>query len=66
MSTDPVPVEAWTWTLLCTEHESAAELWRDGEHKLTVPLTPDQMELLMGRPKITPFNVLTGEDDDEH
>jgi len=58
-----VKAEAWTWTLLSTEHENAVELWRDDEQKITIPLTPDQMELLMGTPKITPFSVLTDDQD---
>lgn len=42
--------EGWTWTLFTGVHESAVEVWRDGELKLTLPITSDQAELLMGRP----------------
>lgn len=55
--TPPAHVESWKWTLMTTTHESAVELWRDGEHKLTVPLTPDQVETLMDHP-VTLFGVL--------
>lgn len=51
---DPKPegvkFEKWTWTLATTAHESAVELWRDDDHRLTLPLTADQAELLMGHP----------------
>lgn len=47
---EPVKFEKWTWTLMTTAHESAVELWRDGVHHLTVPLTADQTELLLGHP----------------
>lgn len=46
----PVKFEKWTWTLATTAHESAVELWRDDDHRLTIPLTPDQAELLLGHP----------------
>jgi hypothetical protein len=49
-SGDPEPVQGWSWTLFVTGSECAVELWRDGEHRITVPLTADQAELLMGRP----------------
>ena len=47
---DGVKRERWTWTLATTAHESAVELWRDDDHRLTLPLTADQVELLLGRP----------------
>jgi hypothetical protein len=56
----PVKIERWTWTLCANANESAVELWRDDEHKLTIPLTPDQVEVLMDKP-ITLFGVLSGE-----
>lgn len=56
----PVKFERWTWTLCTNANESAVELWRDDEHKLTIPLTADQVEVLMDRP-ITLFGVLGGE-----
>jgi hypothetical protein len=43
-------IENWSWTLCTNAHESAVELWRDGEHRVTIPLTADQVELLMGKP----------------
>lgn len=42
--------ERWAWTLFVTAQESAVELWRDGELRVTVPLTAGQAELLTGRP----------------
>jgi hypothetical protein len=42
--------EGWAWTLFTGVAESAVELWRDGELRLTVPLTAGQVELLMGKP----------------
>lgn len=42
--------EGWTWTLFTNASESAVELWRDGDLRLTLPLTADQAEVLMGRP----------------
>jgi hypothetical protein len=41
--------EGWAWTLFVGVNETAVELWRDGELRITVPLTGDQAELLMGR-----------------
>jgi hypothetical protein len=41
--------DGWAWTLFTGMRESAVEVWRDGELKLTLPLTADQAELLMGR-----------------
>lgn len=41
--------EGWAWTLFTGVQESAVEVWRDGELKLTLPITADQAELLMGR-----------------
>lgn len=38
------------WTLLVNENEAAAELWADGELRVTVPLTAHQAEQLMGHP----------------
>lgn len=55
-----VTFERWTWTLCTNAHESAVELWRDDEHKLTIPLTADQVEVLMDKP-ITLMGVLGGE-----
>lgn len=49
--------ERWDWTLLATAHESAVQLYRDGQAKLTIPLTPDQVELLMDGP-VTLFGIL--------
>jgi hypothetical protein len=45
---------------MTTDHESAVELWRDGQHKLTVPLTADQLETLMDGP-VTLHGVLGGD-----
>jgi hypothetical protein len=45
-----VKFELWRWTLATTAHECAVELWRDGDHRLTIPLTADQTELLLGHP----------------
>jgi hypothetical protein len=42
--------QGWTWTLFTGVRESAVEIWRDGELKLTIPITPDQVQLLMGKP----------------
>jgi hypothetical protein len=42
--------QGWTWTLFVGAKETAVELWRDGELRITVPLTNDQAELLMGHP----------------
>lgn len=47
---DAPSAEDWRWTLALTEHEAAVELWRDGDHRITIPLTADQAELLMGKP----------------
>lgn len=47
---DGVKREKWTWTLTTTAHESAVELWRDDDHRITLPLTADQVELLLGHP----------------
>ena len=47
---EPEPVQAWTWTLFTNANESAAELWVDDEIRLTIPLTADQVELLVGHP----------------
>jgi len=41
--------EGWTWTLFVGK-ETAIELWRDGELRITVPVSDDQAELLMGHP----------------
>lgn len=38
------------WTLLTAAHESAVQLHRDGRAKLTIPLTADQVEVLMDGP----------------
>jgi hypothetical protein len=46
----PVKFELWRWTLVTTVHECAVELWRDGDHRLTLPLTAGQAELLLGYP----------------
>jgi hypothetical protein len=46
----PVKFELWRWTLATTAHECAVELWRDDDHRLTIPLTADQAELLLGHP----------------
>lgn len=46
----PVKFERWTWTLFTTADESAVELWRDDDHRITVPLTNVQAELLLGHP----------------
>lgn len=40
----------WTWTLMVTGVECAVELWRDGMHRLTLPLDDLQAEILMGKP----------------
>jgi hypothetical protein len=42
--------EGWAWTLFVGASETAVELWRDGELRITVPLTDDQAEVLMGHP----------------
>ena len=42
--------ESWTWTLMVTEQKCAVELHRDDVHKLTIPLTADQVEVLMDKP----------------
>lgn len=42
--------EGWAWTLFVGEKETAVELWRDGELRITVPISDDQAELLMGHP----------------
>lgn len=55
-----VTFERWTWTLCTNAHESAVELWRDDEHKLTVPLTADQVEILMDKP-VTLMGILGGD-----
>lgn len=51
---DPPPpgvkVEKWSWALITTAHESAVELWRDDDLRVTIPLTADQTELLLGHP----------------
>jgi hypothetical protein len=47
---EPDSVQAWTWTLFTNANESAAELWVDAEIRLTIPLTADQVELLLGHP----------------
>jgi hypothetical protein len=46
----PVKFERWTWTLTTNARESAVELWRDNDHRLTLPLTAGQAELLLGHP----------------
>jgi hypothetical protein len=46
----PVKFEKWTWTLFTNVRESAVELWRDDDHRLTLPLTADQVEQLLGHP----------------
>jgi len=46
----PVKFEQWRWTLFTNARESAVELWRDDEHRLTLPLTADQVEVLLGHP----------------
>lgn len=55
-----VTFERWTWTLCTNAHESAVELWRDDEHKLTIPLTADQVEVLMDKP-LTLMGILGGD-----
>ena len=45
-----VKFEEWSWGLMTTAHESAVMLRRDGEDRLTIPLTADQTELLLGHP----------------
>jgi hypothetical protein len=47
---DAPDAELWRWTLALTAHEAAVELWRDDDHRITIPLTADRAELLMGRP----------------
>jgi hypothetical protein len=47
---DGVKREKWTWALATTAHESAVELWRDDDHRVTIPLTAEQTELLLGHP----------------
>lgn len=54
----PVKVEAWTWTLMVSDGGVAVELLRDGEHKLTLPLDPMQVEILMDKP-LSLYSVLT-------
>lgn len=55
---DPEEAPAgWAWTLFTGTRETAVEVWRDGELKLTLPITDDQAELLMGRP-VTPVGEL--------
>jgi hypothetical protein len=49
-STGPVKFEKWTWTLFTNVRESAVELWRDDEHRLTIPLSAGQVEQLLGHP----------------
>lgn len=43
-------VEAWTWSLMVSQGGNAVELYRDGVHRLTVPLDDLQTEILMGKP----------------
>ena len=42
--------EGWAWTLFVGVNETAVELWRDGELRITLPITDDQAEVLMGKP----------------
>lgn len=49
VSDDP-GAEQWRWSLMLTQHEAAVELWRDDDHRITILLTADQAELLMGEP----------------
>jgi len=49
--------EDWRWTLVLTDHEAAVELWRNDDHRITIPLTADQSELLMGHP-VSLYGVL--------
>jgi len=54
----------WGWTLMTTAHECAVELWRDGQPRLTIPLTDDQAELLLGHPRKTLGQILGGTKDE--
>jgi len=57
---DQVPADfgTWGWTLFTTADESAVDLWRDGLPRLTIPLTDDQAELLLGHPRKTLAQIL--------
>jgi hypothetical protein len=54
---DGTHFERWDWTLAVAGSGSAVQLYRDGHLKITLPLTPSELEALMDGP-LTLFGML--------